>query len=402
MSTRWSYGPDGLRERPVKSWSDGIALPRWRDVQPLLIRSAGVVGIVATIMAVVASDAFREGEETAGEADATIASAAVNPAPTVIAAAELRPAAEPEPPLAQASEGETVELAAVAADASDPAAPPPPVDAPRVEPAPAAALPVAGTEIASLQAASDAPPPSPPDTATPMAPIAAAAPAAPDVAESLPLMDLRRGPASPEAATASPVTTASVLATYAAPAPAPTPPEPASLTAAGPAAAARVPIAELTVPDDASETPAAAEAPPAGEVRSAVSAVRGTEVMPVVAAAVESEGCVRDWIAAEGGEEPGADCVAIAALIPPVAEDAREALEAAAAEHAELLASLPRIPQARPEPPPDFKPEKPRPQRVSARRSDWPADPPPNCGAGKHAKWRFVDRAANTKEWYCR
>jgi len=39
--------------------------------------------------------------------------------------------------------------------------------------------------------------------------------------------------------------------------------------------------------------------------------------------------------------------------------------------------------------------------RVSRASSDWPAAPPPNCG-GKHAKWRFVDRKAGTKEWYCR
>jgi hypothetical protein len=33
---------------------------------------------------------------------------------------------------------------------------------------------------------------------------------------------------------------------------------------------------------------------------------------------------------------------------------------------------------------------------------DWPDEPPPNCGAGKRAKWHFVDRKAGTKEWYCR
>src|SRR6266508_653382 len=59
VSSRWSYGPEGLRERPATRWSDADLLPRWRELQPILIRSAGVVGIVATIMAVVSSDGLR-------------------------------------------------------------------------------------------------------------------------------------------------------------------------------------------------------------------------------------------------------------------------------------------------------------------------------------------------------
>jgi hypothetical protein len=91
------------------------------------------------------------------------------------------------------------------------------------------------------------------------------------------------------------------------------------------------------------------------------------------------------------------------ALISPVASNDQEMLEEAAASHATQLAALPRIPLARPEPPADFKPSKPRATRVSRNQpSSWPDEPPPNCAAGQHAKWRFVDRRAGTKEWYCK
>jgi hypothetical protein len=57
----------------------------------------------------------------------------------------------------------------------------------------------------------------------------------------------------------------------------------------------------------------------------------------------------------------------------------------------------------RPEPPADFEPSNPhKTVQVSNRNSSWPAEPPPNCAAGQRAKWRFVDRSAGTKEWYCR
>ena len=73
-------------------------------------------------------------------------------------------------------------------------------------------------------------------------------------------------------------------------------------------------------------------------------------------------------------------------------------------EHAQELAALmPRIPVARPEPPADFKPAQPHTRRVSSRSSSsWPDEPPPNCAAGQRAKWRFVDRQAGKKAWYCK
>ena len=43
-----------------------------------------------------------------------------------------------------------------------------------------------------------------------------------------------------------------------------------------------------------------------------------------------------------------------------------------------------------------------KPTRVARKSSDWPDAPPPDCAAGKRAKWRFVNRSSGTKEWYCR
>jgi hypothetical protein len=102
------------------------------------------------------------------------------------------------------------------------------------------------------------------------------------------------------------------------------------------------------------------------------------------------------------GNDSGTDCMATAALISPVSTDEQLTLEEAASAHAEMLAALPRVPLPRPEPPPDFEPSNPHATRVSSNRnSSWPDEPPPAC-PGQHAKWRFVDRKAGTKEWYCK
>jgi hypothetical protein len=66
----------------------------------------------------------------------------------------------------------------------------------------------------------------------------------------------------------------------------------------------------------------------------------------------------------------------------------------------ELTALAPSIPV----PDPNAKPqaaEKPKRVRSAAHRADWPDEPPPDCGS-KHARWRFTDRKAGTKEWYCK
>jgi hypothetical protein len=106
--------------------------------------------------------------------------------------------------------------------------------------------------------------------------------------------------------------------------------------------------------------------------------------------------CPRDWVAAGAAEGlDSADCQALAALLPTLSSDAQQALGEAVTDHAMRLGVLaPRVPVPRPDPP--------RRARVKvSRASDWPAEPPPNCG-NLHAYWRFVDRKTGTKEWYCK
>jgi hypothetical protein len=153
-------------------------------------------------------------------------------------------------------------------------------------------------------------------------------------------------------------------------------------------------------------------APNAGEGPAAeisVSALRSSD--PPAAAGADliawpedAATCPRDWVEAEGGRDDGdAACVGIDALLTSVGADEQSTLEDAAAEEATVLASLPRVPLPRPEPPADFEPSTPhKAVRVNSRNPSWPPDPPPNCGAGKHAKWRYVDRRTGSKEWYCR
>jgi hypothetical protein len=115
-----------------------------------------------------------------------------------------------------------------------------------------------------------------------------------------------------------------------------------------------------------------------------------------------AEECLRDWLPAEHADAASSDCTTTDVLIAAVEASEQPALAEAATEHAELLAALPPLPRPRPEPPADFKPSNPHATRVSSNRnSSWPPEPPPAC-PGQHAKWRFVDRKAGTKEWYCR
>jgi hypothetical protein len=158
----------------------------------------------------------------------------------------------------------------------------------------------------------------------------------------------------------------------------------------------------------------------------ATAALRGTDVAPVsvdasadddAPAAAAGEAmmpwaeealvCPRDWLEMTGtvsADEVPDGCGPKFVLVAPVPSAATEApeepsldetLESAAATHAlKLSGFVARLPLPRPDPPPV--------RRVSRNHSaDWPASPPPNCGA-KHAYWRFVDRKAGTKEWYCR
>jgi hypothetical protein len=122
---------------------------------------------------------------------------------------------------------------------------------------------------------------------------------------------------------------------------------------------------------------------------------------PASAESMGTTPCPRDWLMPADPEAPAAvaECEAVAVLTPPApSADDIAALEEAASEQARLAGLIPPLPRPRPEPTPDMLPVR----RVAHRgASDWPAEPPPNCGR-QHAYWRFVDRKAGTKEWYCR
>ncbi len=357
MSTRWSYGPDGLRERPVTRWSDAELLPRWRDLQPLLIRSAGVVGLVATILAVVSSDALRFGADAPppGRAGESAELTTAMDTPVVAAASELRAEVAPEPIASARMTMASVDATAPQAATIETLAPPvlpaaPELQAERV-PEPAASAP---TTIASVH--------------EPAGQATTSETHAPPIVPEMP--DLRTERTLVPATSAAPLTTASV-------------PDPEAAKAIGGPmiavhdAPATIPVATLASADET------------GLVSDTVPSIWTSS------AAI----CPRDWVSAaqaEGSELGSADCAATAELIASVADADQTELEEAAAEHAQNLALAPRIPLPRPDIVPVVKPV-----RVS-RSSSWPAEPPPNCGAGQHAKWHFVDRKAGTKEWYCK
>ena len=357
VSTRWSYGPDGLRERPVeRRRSVGEYLPPWRELQPILLRSAGVVGLVATIMAVVSSDAFHFGGEPAAlEAEGALA--------VTVDRAVYEPMAAP------VAEGE------IFAESQTPGVAEIPdlrTDAP---PAPAATDPETTASVDT-----------PAETVVPDAEGPTLAPAVADLRTTVPEQAVLPAAAAPVASAEAPV--------------------------GGP----------MQPPEAAAPRPEAAATPPAEPAPIQVSAstaskeIKLASLQPVPAPAIDdgaterfewptgAEECVRDWIHAErDGDAGSTNCTTTDVLIASVEENEQPALQEAATEHAEMLASLARLPRPRPDPPADFKPSNPHATRVSSNRnSSWPPEPPPNCAAGQHAKWRFVDRRAGTKEWYCK
>jgi hypothetical protein len=111
--------------------------------------------------------------------------------------------------------------------------------------------------------------------------------------------------------------------------------------------------------------------------------------------------CLGGWIKLDGIGEVPVFCDEAAALIDLAGvPEVQGAVEDAALERASELAGLqfaPRIPLARPEPPPNAI----KTVATSTPRSSWPAEPPPNCGT-KHAYWRFTDYTTGTKEWHCK
>jgi hypothetical protein len=124
----------------------------------------------------------------------------------------------------------------------------------------------------------------------------------------------------------------------------------------------------------------------------------------------DSVECPRDWVAAPDAEGAPAACETLASLVttadPPTL---RKALPEAVLDLVALAPTIP-IPTAGDEPDAEAKVSappaeakrdvKPKPVRANHRTS-WPDEPPPNCN-GLHAYWRFTDRKAGTKEWYCR
>jgi hypothetical protein len=231
-----------------------------------------------------------------------------------------------------------------------------------------------------------------------------------------------------------PETTASVIPAERAPAPppsaAPSPrPEPVATTApVAPApspAATPKPVVVVAVPAEAVPLPSS-PAPPQGTLTAADQAI----AVPPAAVTDQAERattvsglwpkdsleCPRDWVPAAdaaSAANPPAGCQTLASLVQPEAGDRLTLRKALPEEVLDLVALAPTIPipgtNAGPDaegeasaPPEEAKPEeKPKPVRANHRTS-WPDEPPPNCGAGKHAYWHFTDRKAGTKEWYCR
>jgi hypothetical protein len=112
----------------------------------------------------------------------------------------------------------------------------------------------------------------------------------------------------------------------------------------------------------------------------------------------ETATCPRDWVSNGTAPGTGGGCPAATEIVASAATGDQSAIEEAAAlRAASLQAMAPRIPVPRPDVVPVRKPV-----RVARASSGWPSAPPPNCAAGQHAKWRFVDRKSGSKEWYCR
>ena len=299
QSQNWNGSRSAFESEAAYGW------PAWREMRPLLLRSAGVVGLAGMLIAVISNDALM------GTGDARVPAPAVwqepsepeLPVAAIIDPAELRASGEP----VAYADGAGIE----------PAAPAPVM---QIAPLVFSAEPIVGRLERTVFV-----PPAPAD-------------------------DLRRLDEAPQQ-------TASIAPRI----------SPAERVAGG--------LAEADV-----------EAMGAGLQADAASLW--------AQAAVE---CPRDWLADQTGAS--GHCDTIVALLPSAASpDVQAALNEAAEGHALALGSLgPRMPRARPEPPPNAI------KKISTRRraSDWPATPPPDCGT-LHAYWRFADRKTGAKEWYCK
>ena len=180
---------------------------------------------------------------------------------------------------------------------------------------------------------------------------------------------------APEAAAAEPVVAASV-----APAPKPSDEQPAllgkglwtdAIPQTGGTDVATASIADYTA-SQASLSPGAAGLPPAeiaiASIHRSDPASADAATDDSLALAGDAAECPRDWVADEEGSQSGCHAT-LAMLVEPGVENLQAALEDAAAEQAQVLAALPRVPLARPDPPSNFKPSKTRTKHASCGRS---------------------------------
>ena len=358
-------------------------------MRPVLLKSAGIVGLAGAIMAAVSSNALfvdpggpdRPSQYTSGENRS---------APGVIVATN---SATMEP----AGAGDALPLWQSQGAATDALPPAEPVVQPETT---ASIIPAEPRPL---------PPPMPEtsaeSTAASVEPTAASAEMQP--AEAPPVVT-------------SPVPRPADVADEAAPSDTQAPAEATDVTTMA-SAEAPVQVAEIattsTAPADLTATPAGA--PTERDASAAESSSHVSAYWPE-----DSVDCPRDWIAtaATGAiSRPPNGCETIASMVAPTGGDLAT-LRAALSENVlDLVALAPAIPvpgadapaaEAKPDPAPgadapaaETKPEPapapdPAPVRTS-RASDWPAGPPPDCG-DKHAYWHFIQGHHGPKEWYCR
>jgi hypothetical protein len=318
VSIRPVYGSNGARGRPgYGQAAQEAAWPTWRDVRPVLLKSAGIVGLAGAIMAVVSSNAlFVDPGGPSRDRPKTAAEDLADPKPTVLASS-----------LATSSAEDPVRVIVLQTTVS----PLPPVETPE------------------------------PETTSSVTP-AASAPAQLPPAETAPL--------TADAAMALPAETASVAADASVVPPAAAGPFVAPVAAETQAVASADPIREQPV------APSTDESAPAAWPQEAVACPRDWVAVPG-ADGQPATGAACDTIAAlvqTGGEAPPLrkvpsedvlDLVAVAPTMPVPGPGGDANADATDTEKA--VEQTPQPPQ-------------PAPVRTS-RRADWPSEPPPDCGA---------------------
>jgi hypothetical protein len=344
VSIRPRYGSNGARGRSAY----GRPTPEpgrlsWRDMRPVLLKSAGIVGLAGAIMAVVSSNALfvdpggpdRPSQHAAGEARN-------DPAPIVIAATS------PTPEAAEADQIATLLQTNVGAEARPTADAVQPETTASVVPAEPRILPPVSQPVAEAPA----PPPAPSNAI-------ADAPSAPP-----PPVETAAVPPPP----AAPATVALTLATA----------EPVQPVAdKGPTVEDRGGPVSALWPKDSVECPRDWVAP----------TVEGNDAKPpagceTIAALVQPDDNSAETLS-KALPEKVLDLVALAPTIPVPKSANPDATPSDTSANAD----------AKPQP-------KPTPVRAN-RASSWPGTPPPDCG-DKHAYWHFVQGHHGAKEWYCK